>query len=120
MRFFVLLSLLFHPLVTFAAKQPNVILVMADDMGYGQTGYYNHPVLQTPNLDAMRPMVYVLIDFMLVPLIVHQREQLYLQVGLTIAQVFTIMVMQSINRKKLSPRRSKKLVIQRLISASGI
>ena len=53
MRFFVLLSLLFHPLVTFAAKQPNVILVMADDMGYGQTGYYNHPVLQTPNLDAM-------------------------------------------------------------------
>ena len=29
------------------------ILVMADDMGWGQTGYYNHPVLKTPNLDAM-------------------------------------------------------------------
>ena len=26
---------------------------MADDMGWGQTGYYNHPVLKTPNLDAM-------------------------------------------------------------------
>lgn len=31
----------------------NVVLVMADDMGWGQTGYYNHPVLKTPNLDAM-------------------------------------------------------------------
>ncbi len=26
---------------------------MADDMGWGQTGYRNHPVLKTPNLDAM-------------------------------------------------------------------
>ena len=34
-------------------QRPNVILVMADDMGWGQTGYYNHPVLKTPNLDAM-------------------------------------------------------------------
>jgi len=36
-----------------AAAPPNIILVMADDMGWGQTGYYDHPVLQTPNLDAM-------------------------------------------------------------------
>lgn len=37
----------------FAADRPNIVLVMADDMGWGQTGYYNHPVLKTPNLDAM-------------------------------------------------------------------
>ena len=36
----------------FAAK-PNIIFVMADDMGWGQTGYRGHPVLKTPNLDAM-------------------------------------------------------------------
>lgn len=36
-----------------SADRPNVVLVMADDMGWGQTGYYNHPVLKTPNLDAM-------------------------------------------------------------------
>ena len=36
-----------------ALAAPNVILVMADDMGWAQTGYYNHPVLETPNLDAM-------------------------------------------------------------------
>ena len=33
--------------------RPNIILVMADDMGWGQTGYYDHPILKTPNLDAM-------------------------------------------------------------------
>lgn len=32
---------------------PNIVFVMADDMGWGQTGYRNHPVLKTPNLDAM-------------------------------------------------------------------
>ena len=26
---------------------------MTDDQGWGQTGYYDHPVLKTPNLDAM-------------------------------------------------------------------
>ena len=31
----------------------NVILVMADDQGWGQTGYYNHPILKTPHLDRM-------------------------------------------------------------------
>lgn len=36
-----------------AAERPNVVLVMADDMGWGQTGYYNHPILKTPNLDDM-------------------------------------------------------------------
>lgn len=34
-------------------KKPNIILVMADDQGWGQTGYYNHPILKTPHLDAM-------------------------------------------------------------------
>ncbi|MBX3439067.1 MAG: sulfatase-like hydrolase/transferase, partial [Planctomycetaceae bacterium] len=33
--------------------RPNIVLVMADDMGWGQTGYYGHPVLKTPHLDAM-------------------------------------------------------------------
>ena len=32
---------------------PNIILVMTDDQGWGQTSYYNHPVLKTPNLDLM-------------------------------------------------------------------
>ena len=35
------------------SERPNVILVMADDMGWAQTGYYGHPLLKTPNMDAM-------------------------------------------------------------------
>lgn len=35
------------------ATKPNFVLVMADDQGWGQTGYYNHPILKTPNLDRM-------------------------------------------------------------------
>lgn len=33
--------------------QPNIILVMSDDQGWGQVGYYDHPILKTPNLDQM-------------------------------------------------------------------
>ncbi len=36
-----------------SSDRPNIVLVMADDMGWGQTSYYNHPILKTPNLDAM-------------------------------------------------------------------
>jgi arylsulfatase A-like enzyme len=35
------------------SKRPHIVFVMADDMGWGQTGYRGHPVLKTPNLDAM-------------------------------------------------------------------
>lgn len=36
-----------------SATKPNIIFLMADDMGWGQTSYRGHPVLKTPNLDAM-------------------------------------------------------------------
>ena len=36
-----------------AASRPNVVLIMTDDQGWGQTGYYNHPTLKTPNIDKM-------------------------------------------------------------------
>jgi arylsulfatase A-like enzyme len=42
-----------NPLLAAVPDRPNIVLVMADDQGWGQTGYYHHPVLKTPNLDAM-------------------------------------------------------------------
>jgi arylsulfatase A-like enzyme len=36
-----------------AARKPNIVLVMADDQGWGDMAYNGHPVLQTPNFDAM-------------------------------------------------------------------
>lgn len=38
---------------TSTPEQPNIILCMADDQGWGDVGYYSHPVLKTPNLDEM-------------------------------------------------------------------
>lgn len=35
------------------SNKPNIILVMADDQGWGDTGYNGHPFVQTPALDAM-------------------------------------------------------------------
>lgn len=40
-------------LTAFAQERPNIVLVMADDQGWGQVGYHGHPRLKTPNLDAM-------------------------------------------------------------------
>src|SRR6187549_1368457 len=34
-------------------KRPNIVLIMTDDQGWGDTGYNGHPELKTPNLDDM-------------------------------------------------------------------
>jgi len=39
--------------ISYGDTGPNFVLVMADDQGWGQVGYYGHPVLKTPHLDAM-------------------------------------------------------------------
>lgn len=36
-----------------AAERPHIVLVMADDHGYGDTGFTGHPFVKTPHLDAM-------------------------------------------------------------------
>ena len=33
------------------AAKPNIVLVMADDQGWGDMAYAGHPVLKTPNFD---------------------------------------------------------------------
>lgn len=36
-----------------AADRPNLIWILADDLGYGELGCYGQKVIQTPNLDRM-------------------------------------------------------------------
>jgi len=36
-----------------AADKPNVIFILADDLGYGDLGCYGQQLIQTPNLDQM-------------------------------------------------------------------
>jgi arylsulfatase A-like enzyme len=44
-------------------QRPNIILVMADDQGWGDVGYNGHPFVQTPHLDQMAEQGLVLDRF---------------------------------------------------------
>jgi arylsulfatase A len=36
-----------------AQKQPNFVIIVADDMGYGDVGIYGNEYIKTPNIDQM-------------------------------------------------------------------
>jgi N-acetylgalactosamine-6-sulfatase len=36
-----------------AQEKPNVVFILADDLGYGDLGCYGHPYAQTPNINSL-------------------------------------------------------------------
>ena len=52
-RLTLLLAILVCPLPANANQPPNIVLIMTDDMGYGDLGITGNSVIRTPNLDAM-------------------------------------------------------------------
>ena len=55
MRYIVLiiLSFIFNDLSAQKQKQPNIIFILADDLGYGDLGVYGQELIETPNIDAL-------------------------------------------------------------------
>lgn len=48
-----LLPVLFSVTGTQAADRPNIIMILCDDLGWGDLGIHGHPHIQTPHLDAL-------------------------------------------------------------------
>jgi arylsulfatase A-like enzyme len=38
---------------TSASRPPNIVIIFADDLGYGDLGVYGHPLITTPRLDRL-------------------------------------------------------------------
>ena len=36
-----------------ASERPNIIVIMADDMGWGDVGFNGNTIIKTPHLDAL-------------------------------------------------------------------
>ena len=58
MKFFNLTAFIFFSLfaiqiVSSKSDKPNIIFMLADDMGYGDLGCYGSPIVQSPNLDKL-------------------------------------------------------------------
>ena len=50
-RIWILTAVLLMPWTCSGTERPHIVLVMADDQGWGDMGYQGHPVLQTPHFD---------------------------------------------------------------------
>lgn len=47
-------SVAIHPALAAENHQkPNVVIILADDLGYGDLGVYGHPIVKTPNIDKL-------------------------------------------------------------------
>ncbi len=90
-----------HQVIASEVKRPNVILVMIDDMGFGDLSCHGSPHVQSPNLDALYRSSVRLTDFHVAPMCSPTRGQLMTGIdamrnGSTIVASSRMMVRESI------------------------
>ena len=57
-------------------NRPNVVIVLADDQGYGDLACHGNPIIKTPNLDKLQTQSIRLTDFHVAPMCTPTRGQL--------------------------------------------
>ncbi len=48
-----LATALLTPVQVYSAEKPNIIVIMADDLGYGDLSCYGATTFKTPNIDRL-------------------------------------------------------------------
>ena len=76
LRCFVLAVASLLSLEVIAADQPNVLLIMTDDQGYGDLSCHGNPTLKTPNLDLLHSQSIRFTDFHVSPFCTPSRAAL--------------------------------------------
>ncbi len=74
--FFLGLLLTAVALAAAGKKKPNIVLILADDLGYGDLGCYGHPSIRTPNIDRLASRGVKLTSFYAAPTCGPSRTQL--------------------------------------------
>ena len=49
----IILTIIFCQWVSLAQDRPNILFILADDMGYGDLGVMGHPYAKTPTIDKL-------------------------------------------------------------------
>jgi arylsulfatase A-like enzyme len=76
MRWLITTLLALVPINLRGADRPNVLIVIADDQGYGDLGAHGNPVVKTPNLDAFAKESVGLKNFLVSPVCSPTRASL--------------------------------------------
>ena len=71
----IFLLLLFTLIVDVAAKQPNIVFILADDYGWNDIGYHGSEI-KTPNLDSLAAGGVKLENYYVQPICTPTRSQL--------------------------------------------